>query len=792
VTLEDGSYVYAGVEYKPEVTSVVLDDKTIESTDYTVSYSDNVNGGTGKVIVTGQRTYTGEAIATFNIEKAKVSITFNTPEVTIDMAQQTTYQQLPTVSISELPIEWSLSSQFVGSVDNSGIVTISAIGDVNVIASFEGNTNYAPASAEYLLKVEATYPLTIGNIVVNSKSRADILGNGTVIFDGNNKLMLSNANIKDVIETTINNLVVYIEGTSNIKGFKGNGGTLQFSTEGNNPGKLIMNNPGTSVIDGFSLVSFNQNLDFINGSTTTPETTIGVPIPPVISDDKPSQVIDLDGISPDGLDNKNVDDVLITTPSDPSQSLLEENAIVLSSVMVEEDVKNAKENYTPGTEEYAQEFYGLTFILPAGTGNIHLTVKTGAKGVLKVMIGDNQPVEIKGALDYQEFTIPYACEAATYVHIYNASEPDIVEAPSNRASKKTSVTVGIRTVGIAANSVQASNTMATSIRTVAQSENAGKELSTQTADVLVETGEESVSVADKEVAVLGENVFSNMLSDGFVGAIDLRNTSITGMTVSRSNGAFKGVSKNTFIFIPAGNYRGENEDNVVIGNICPKAMLDSDMPADESFSPSSAFTAQKISLSKTFRDNEVATVYLPFDMSFVQAAALGTFYTVGKIANGFVKIDEVKSGTLTAHTPYLFRANTNQISMNVVNVTLPPSSVRRGAPENSEDGLHGCYCRTTNTSGYRLTGTDISNLAFERMSSSDVIRPFEAYLALSDDSNPSLTVTDDESIITGIKDATRHQKVEDYNVYDIQGRKITSAPLSRGIYIRNGKKLIVE
>lgn len=69
VALEFTSHAYTGTEIKPKVTKVTVDDKTlIETKDYTVSYSDNTNAGTAKVIITGAGNYTGKKEKTFQIQ----------------------------------------------------------------------------------------------------------------------------------------------------------------------------------------------------------------------------------------------------------------------------------------------------------------------------------------------------------------------------------------------------------------------------------------------------------------------------------------------------------------------------------------------------------------------------------------------------------------------------------------------------------------------------------------------------------------------------------------------------
>lgn len=91
VALEFTSHAYIGAEIKPKVTKVTVGGETLtEKTDYTVSYSDNVNAGTAKVTITGAGNYTGIKEETFTIDKAdltiqpaKQSVKVNTPKADI-------------------------------------------------------------------------------------------------------------------------------------------------------------------------------------------------------------------------------------------------------------------------------------------------------------------------------------------------------------------------------------------------------------------------------------------------------------------------------------------------------------------------------------------------------------------------------------------------------------------------------------------------------------------------------------------------------------------------------------
>ena len=67
-----GSYTYTGQAQIPvaDAVTVQLDGKTIPNDQYTISASDNTNGGQAIVSVTGKGNYTGTASGTFTIDKA--------------------------------------------------------------------------------------------------------------------------------------------------------------------------------------------------------------------------------------------------------------------------------------------------------------------------------------------------------------------------------------------------------------------------------------------------------------------------------------------------------------------------------------------------------------------------------------------------------------------------------------------------------------------------------------------------------------------------------------------------
>lgn len=76
VAIEAANFEYSGNAYTPAVTSVTLDQKTLqEGVDYTVGYENNTNAGEAAVIVMGTGNYEGIAQTTFVIAPKEVTVT---------------------------------------------------------------------------------------------------------------------------------------------------------------------------------------------------------------------------------------------------------------------------------------------------------------------------------------------------------------------------------------------------------------------------------------------------------------------------------------------------------------------------------------------------------------------------------------------------------------------------------------------------------------------------------------------------------------------------------------------
>ena len=143
-TVTAATQTYTGSALKPAVT-VTLGGKTLSSSDYTVSYSNNTNAGTATITVTGKGNYTGTARGTFKISAASLS------GATVTAAAQTytgsALKPTPTVVLGGKTL--SASDYGVSYSDNTavGTATITVTGKGNYTGTAKGTFEIREAQA---------------------------------------------------------------------------------------------------------------------------------------------------------------------------------------------------------------------------------------------------------------------------------------------------------------------------------------------------------------------------------------------------------------------------------------------------------------------------------------------------------------------------------------------------------------------------------------------------------------------------------------------------------------------
>ena len=192
VTLDETSFDYDGQAKEPAVSSVVLGNTTLTpSTDYTFDYSDNVGAGTGTVTVTGQGIYTGNATATFTINKAALYFSVGIEGWTYGSYNE--QENVPyTEGLEDIDVTITYSYKAKDAADNTYTTTVPTnAGQYTIRASVAESDNYqaGEATADFTIaKAELgnvsvtlegwTYGDNANTPVVNGNA-----GNGTVTYE---------------------------------------------------------------------------------------------------------------------------------------------------------------------------------------------------------------------------------------------------------------------------------------------------------------------------------------------------------------------------------------------------------------------------------------------------------------------------------------------------------------------------------------------------------------------------------------------------------------------------------
>lgn len=139
--VDTGAKTYTGLKIMPEVSSNTLR----KGTDYTVSYGENVNAGTGSVTVTGAGSYTGTLSYSFTINKAA-------PSYTVPSGLSAVYGQ--TLSDVTLPAGFSWQDDASAKVGDVGrktfLATYTPVDAVNyeTVSGIEVDLNVTPGTLD--------------------------------------------------------------------------------------------------------------------------------------------------------------------------------------------------------------------------------------------------------------------------------------------------------------------------------------------------------------------------------------------------------------------------------------------------------------------------------------------------------------------------------------------------------------------------------------------------------------------------------------------------------------------
>ena len=279
---------------------------------------------------------------------------------------------------------------------------------------------------------------------------------------------------------------------------------------------------------------------------------------------------------------------------------------------------------------------------------------------------------------------------------------------------------------------------------------------------------------------------------------------------------------NLLLYVKGSQYAPSAIKNVVVNGTASSITL-VDAASGNSFYCPQRFTAQKISYTHNYNmmtgvgeSKGWETIALPFDVRKISHSTKGIitpfsnwnhqssvkpFWLYELAGTGFVEASEIK-----AYTPYIISMPNNPKYDNPWllkgSVTFESTSVVVEATEDLKTATYsnrtfvpnfsdkaaneGLYALNvindyvTNNSGMTEGSKFVLNMR--------QIHPFEAYMTTTTNASQMFGIF--ENMTTSIRTVDNEEWTISNDVYDLQGRKVTGP--KKGVYIKNGKKLIIK
>lgn len=455
LSLPQDGYSYDGQAKTPAVSSVKLNNNTINSDNYDVSYRNNINAGTATVTVTGKRTYTGTATTTFAINKAPLSDlavlvpgwTYGLYNLEVNAPRVSGNTGSGAVTIT---YKAAGASTFTSSVpQNAGTHTVKAVvAETDNYAAGEATSTFVVAKANLNLSVDIagwTYgdepnaPVITGN-----------LGSGTVTvtYQGEND---------DVPSATV---------PTNA------GGYTMFVT--------VAETANYNASEGVKEFSINQaDFSLITIADIANQTYTGSQIRPAITVTFKGKAVDASEYTVSYGENKNVGEGTVTLAStdvnfspaevNPTKTfqIVPASAVITASNQTETYDGNVQQftNYSVNLGSVIVRYYGSEADRTAGDNELEVVVNAGTYYVKVEQSNENyssdpvnalliiQPKEIDQEMMWSEYErFIYNGEAQTLDEMFGLTdeelETDLVYGEDYTISYANNVNVGTATATI--------------------------------------------------------------------------------------------------------------------------------------------------------------------------------------------------------------------------------------------------------------------------------------------------------------------------------------------------------
>jgi hypothetical protein len=248
--------------------------------------------------------------------------------------------------------------------------------------------------------------------------------------------------------------------------------------------------------------------------------------------------------------------------------------------------------------------------------------------------------------------------------------------------------------------------------------------------------------------------------------------------------------------------------------------------------------------NRTFTEGKPSTVMLPFSLGSGQTLTGGTLYKFSGVTKnettGKWEATMTETATLQANTPYLLLPDENlvngKVTFNLNNSTVTLNTKGGGDKETADQGSHWTFKGTyeymkwtTDTSdpdynadraaeigkaygfaGVAKTGIEVGD--FVKVASGAKIRPMGCYLLWNDTPNASraaargaateelpqsitVRLVGADGEVTGIGEIdtkTGEVTFDSEAWYTLNGVRLSGKPTKKGLYINNGRKVVVK
>ena len=295
---------------------------------------------------------------------------------------------------------------------------------------------------------------------------------------------------------------------------------------------------------------------------------------------------------------------------------------------------------------------------------------------------------------------------------------------------------------------------------------------------------------------------------------------LTSITFKGSNppevlaNVFKAPNENVSVYVPANSIEDYKKK---LGGLSSKVKGAIILADDEAYTRESDAEGVAAFYTRNFTNVNWQALYLPFslkyedwkddfEMAYINGIIQRDNNDDGEIDETELEIIKMKSGSTQPNAPYLIRAKTEgKKTFFVKNTTV------YAAKENSVD------CSTT-TAKFIFTGT-YSTIPYETLISNEYyamggskivmsngtdLRPYRWYMKVENRnyspffSNRAKAITirvldeDETTAISEVQMTNDQLPIYPSTVYDLNGRKVSENNLKPGVYVKNGKKVVVK